>query len=241
VFVVTTSETLEQIRHWLWYHRAIGVTSFYLFVDGAAARPETAAALRAEPGVTVVPRDENLKRTHANSRVWNETWLSAFFHKPCNHELFVTQSLNMEGEPLALACSLLLCILSFFNSHAASASLSSLVRYFFSLSCIQGPGGCRLQRRARHGLQPAAPHPAAWLGPRPAPAVGIGMAREAGADWILHVDTDELIYPGGSEDYSLQVRAMWWWCVCVEWEEGGARVGPRWRLLVPPPAQLSPV
>ena len=23
-------------------------------------------------------------------------------------------------------------------------------------------------------------------------------------DWVLHVDTDELIYPSGSQDYSLQ-------------------------------------
>jgi len=28
--------------------------------------------------------------------VWNETWLSFFFYKPCNYELFVRQSLNME-------------------------------------------------------------------------------------------------------------------------------------------------
>ena len=45
----------------------------------------------------MVPRDENLKYRHAHSRIWNETWLAAFFHKPCNHELFVLQSLNMEG------------------------------------------------------------------------------------------------------------------------------------------------
>jgi hypothetical protein len=55
------------------------------------------ARLRAVPGVTVVPRDEKLKYRHAHSRIWNETWLAAFFHKPCNHELFVLQSLNMEG------------------------------------------------------------------------------------------------------------------------------------------------
>jgi hypothetical protein len=55
------------------------------------------ARLRAVPGVTVVPRDEKLKNRHAQSRIWNETWLAAFFHKPCNHELFVLQSLNMEG------------------------------------------------------------------------------------------------------------------------------------------------
>lgn len=30
------------------------------------------------------------------SRIWNETWLTGFFYKPCNYELFVKQSLNME-------------------------------------------------------------------------------------------------------------------------------------------------
>ena len=52
------------------------------------------------PGVVAVPRDDALKKQHAESRIWNETWLAAFFHKPCNHELFVRQSLNMEGEHL---------------------------------------------------------------------------------------------------------------------------------------------
>ena len=56
------------------------------------------AQLQKLPGVKVFPRDEKLKEKQAKSRIWNETWLSAFFHKPCNHELFVLQSLNMEGE-----------------------------------------------------------------------------------------------------------------------------------------------
>ena len=34
--------------------------------------------------------------------------------------------------------------------------------------------------------------------------MGIELARNAGAEWLLHIDTDELIYPGGSRDYSLQ-------------------------------------
>lgn len=55
------------------------------------------AKLNKLPGVKAIPRDERLKEKHAHSRIWNETWLSAFFHKPCNHELFVLQSLNMEG------------------------------------------------------------------------------------------------------------------------------------------------
>jgi len=65
-----------------------------------AARPDVSARLKAIPGVTVIPRDEDLKYRHAHSRIWNETWLAAFFHKPCNHELFVLQSLNMEGTAL---------------------------------------------------------------------------------------------------------------------------------------------
>ena len=58
---------------------------------------QVTAKLREIPGVTAIPRDAALKKQHAESRIWNETWLAAFFHKPCNHELFVTQSLNMEG------------------------------------------------------------------------------------------------------------------------------------------------
>lgn len=46
----------------------------------------------------VIPHDDALRARHAKSRIWNESWLSAFFHKPCNHELFVLQSLNMESE-----------------------------------------------------------------------------------------------------------------------------------------------
>lgn len=38
------------------------------------------------------------------------------------------------------------------------------------------------------------------------PAVGIEMAQKDGIDWLLHVDTDELIYPSGSPNFSLQVR-----------------------------------
>ncbi|KAL4433671.1 hypothetical protein ABPG75_000112 [Micractinium tetrahymenae] len=129
-FVVTTSDSLQQIRVWISYHRSIGVGTFYIFADGQAARPDNVAALRAIPGVTVVLRDAELRRRHESSRIWKESWLSAFFHKPCNHELFVLQSLNME--------------------------------------------------------------------------VGIEMAQHDGIDWLLHVDTDELIYPSGSPAFSLQ-------------------------------------
>lgn len=129
-FITTTSEPYDQIRLWYEYHRSVGVSLFYLFVDGAAASPAVSARLRRLPGVVVVPRDADLRARQAASRVWNETWLSAFFHKPCNHELFVLQSLNME--------------------------------------------------------------------------VGIALAERDGADWLLHIDTDELMYPGSGPEFSLQ-------------------------------------
>lgn len=70
-----------------------------------AARADNVAALRSLPGITVVLRDAELRRRHENSRIWKESWLSAFFHKPCNHELFVLQSLNMEGGEAIPPCA----------------------------------------------------------------------------------------------------------------------------------------
>ena len=36
--------------------------------------------------------------------------------------------------------------------------------------------------------------------------MGIEMAQKDKVDWLLHVDTDEMIYPSGSPAFSLQVR-----------------------------------
>ena len=38
--------------------------------------------------------------------------------------------------------------------------------------------------------------------------MGIEMAQKDKVDWLLHVDTDEMIYPSGSLAFSLQVRCM---------------------------------
>lgn len=127
--VVTTSEHPDHIILWMAYHRAIGVSLFYVFTEGIAGSEESIELLSNEPGVSVVPRDDNLTAIQSKSRAWSENWLAAFFNKPCNHELFVKQSLNME--------------------------------------------------------------------------IGIVFAQEDKADWILHVDTDELVYPAGSPSYSL--------------------------------------
>ncbi|KAL6498484.1 hypothetical protein OROHE_026581 [Orobanche hederae] len=36
------------------------------------------------------------------------------------------------------------------------------------------------------------------------PTSGIVMAREAGMEWIIYLDTDELMYPSGSREYSVR-------------------------------------
>lgn len=126
----STSAGLEQILPWLYYHKVIGVTTFLLFVEGKAANRDVSAVLESIQGVKVIYRTRDLEDKQAKSRIWNETWLSGFFYKPCNYELFVKQSLNME--------------------------------------------------------------------------MAIVIARDAGADWIIHLDTDELLYPAGAQEYSLR-------------------------------------
>ncbi|XP_062188919.1 glycosyltransferase-like KOBITO 1 [Phragmites australis] len=126
----STSASLHQILPWLYYHKVIGVSHFILFVEGEAAKPAVTSVLESIRGVKVIFRTKELKEKQDKSRIWNETWLSGFFYKPCNYELFVKQSLNME--------------------------------------------------------------------------MAIVMARDAGMDWIIHLDTDELIHPAGAREYSLR-------------------------------------
>ncbi|KAE8697763.1 Glycosyltransferase-like KOBITO 1 [Hibiscus syriacus] len=128
--VSSTSAGLEQIIPWIFYHKVIGASGFSLFVEGKAASPMVSKVLESIPGVKVIYRTKELEEQQANSRIWNETWLAKFFYKPCNYELFVKQSLNME--------------------------------------------------------------------------VAIVMARDAGMDWIIHLDTDELIHPAGAREYSVR-------------------------------------
>ncbi|XP_019082317.1 PREDICTED: glycosyltransferase-like At2g41451 [Camelina sativa] len=126
----STSAGLEQTLPWIFYHKVIGVSNFYLFVEGTAASPNVSRVLETIPGVHVIYRTRELEEEQAKSRIWNETWLAKFFYKPCNYELFVKQNLNME--------------------------------------------------------------------------MGITMARDAGMEWILHLDTDELVHPSGTREYSLR-------------------------------------
>ena len=92
----TTSDPLGKILDWAEYHRLIGVDAFYIFVEGAAAAPEVVDKLRKFPGMLVWEPSPELDERRNKSRIWRESWLGKFFDKPCNNELFVRQSLNME-------------------------------------------------------------------------------------------------------------------------------------------------
>ncbi|XP_010673146.1 glycosyltransferase-like At2g41451 [Beta vulgaris subsp. vulgaris] len=126
----TTSAGLEDILPWIFYHRVVGISNFFLFVEGKAATPSVSEVLESIPGVKTIPRTREFEEQQARSRIWNETWLSNAFHRPCNAALFVKQTLNME--------------------------------------------------------------------------TAIVMAREAGMEWILHLDTDELLHPAGTREYSVR-------------------------------------
>ncbi|KAJ6992299.1 hypothetical protein NC653_015617 [Populus alba x Populus x berolinensis] len=126
----STSAGLEQTLPWIFYHKVMGVSTFFLFVEGKAASHDVSKVLETVPGVKVICRLKELEEQQAKGRIWNKTWLSSFFYKPCNFELFVKQSLNME--------------------------------------------------------------------------MAIVMAREASMDWIIHLETDELIHPAGASEYFLR-------------------------------------
>jgi len=130
--ISTTAESPENIRRWIAYHRRLGVARFYLFVTGTAALPGEARALEQEPGVVLYrpQHDEQLQAEQAKSRLWHVPWMKRYMHKPCNHELFVAQTLNME--------------------------------------------------------------------------TALRAAHADNVTWVMHIDTDELLYPSGKHGFSIQ-------------------------------------
>ncbi|KAL6498486.1 Glycosyltransferase-like KOBITO 1 [Orobanche hederae] len=107
----TTSAGLDQILSWIFYHKGVKLINRTRDLEEQQANMSDYSSL-----TTIFMR----------VRLWTEPWLEPFFHKPCNYELSVKQTLNMES--------------------------------------------------------------------------GI----EAGMEWIIHLDTDELMYPSGSREYSVR-------------------------------------
>ncbi|KAL2923448.1 Glycosyltransferase-like KOBITO 1, partial [Bienertia sinuspersici] len=157
----TTSAGLDEVLPWILFHKVVGISNFFLFVEGKTASPNVTKVLESIPGVKVIPRTRELEQQQAQRFVFgfnklafilkkdilislaliNSFKLAKFpylnlndlingaFHRPCNAELFVKQSLNME--------------------------------------------------------------------------MGIVLARESGMEWIFHVDTDEILHPSGTPNYSM--------------------------------------
>ncbi|KAK8968071.1 hypothetical protein KSP40_PGU012137 [Platanthera guangdongensis] len=65
----STSAGLEHILPWLYYHKVIGVSNFFLFVEGAAAKPNVSAVLESIPGVKVIYRTAELEDKQAKRSV----------------------------------------------------------------------------------------------------------------------------------------------------------------------------
>ncbi|RDX63782.1 Glycosyltransferase-like KOBITO 1, partial [Mucuna pruriens] len=156
----STSAGLEQILPWMFYHKVIG----------KAASPEVSNVLESIPGVKVIYRTRQLEEQQAKSRIWNETWLAGFFYKPCNYELFVKQSLNMEmAIVMARVWQTVLLHKSLFCSLFFLIMIWFVVRFINTMFCLL---------KLKH--------------------------QDAGMEWILHLDTDELIHPAGAREYSLR-------------------------------------
>ncbi|KAK6163017.1 hypothetical protein DH2020_002858 [Rehmannia glutinosa] len=103
----STSASLEQILPWMFYHKVIGVSTFFLFVEGKAASPAVSKVLESIPAFGLIYR----------------------------------------------SCALV----------------------GIKMACLQ-------QHDSPNLLE----------------------YKEAGMDWILHLDTDELMHPAGAREYSLR-------------------------------------
>ncbi|KAI8012505.1 Glycosyltransferase-like KOBITO 1 [Camellia lanceoleosa] len=57
----STSVGLEQTLPWIFYHKVIGVSTFFLFVEGKAATPDVSKVLESISGVKVIYRTKELE------------------------------------------------------------------------------------------------------------------------------------------------------------------------------------
>ncbi|KAL2610255.1 hypothetical protein R1flu_028828 [Riccia fluitans] len=93
----TTSAGLHILLPWIYYHRLLGVETFYIFVEGELELPENHFILRSIPGVKVNSPTNKLREKQIKSVVWKGDWLSNYQHKPCNYQLYIRQTLNLEA------------------------------------------------------------------------------------------------------------------------------------------------
>ncbi|KVH94763.1 hypothetical protein Ccrd_003165 [Cynara cardunculus var. scolymus] len=68
----STSAGLEQILPWIFYHKVIGVSTFFLFVEGKAASPTVSKVLESIPEVKVIYRTRELEAQQAKRGMMQE-------------------------------------------------------------------------------------------------------------------------------------------------------------------------
>ncbi|KAL3695550.1 hypothetical protein R1sor_009626 [Riccia sorocarpa] len=93
----TTSADLNVLLPWIFYHRLLGVEIFYIFVEGELQLPENHFILKSIPGVKVNSPTNKLREKQIKSVVWKGDWLSNYQYKPCNHQLYIRQTFNLEA------------------------------------------------------------------------------------------------------------------------------------------------
>ncbi|BBN20123.1 hypothetical protein MPTK1_8g16610 [Marchantia polymorpha subsp. ruderalis] len=93
----TTSVELHVLLLWIYYHRRLGVDTFYIFVEGELESPEKRSILRSIPGVKVNSRTMKLREKQLKSPIWKGNWLLDYQYKPCNYQKYVRQALNLEA------------------------------------------------------------------------------------------------------------------------------------------------
>ncbi|KAL9411636.1 hypothetical protein AB3S75_045273 [Citrus x aurantiifolia] len=67
--ILCNSASLEQTIPWIFYHKLISVSNFFLFVEGKAASPTVSKAFESILGLKVIYRARELEEKQAKSRI----------------------------------------------------------------------------------------------------------------------------------------------------------------------------
>ncbi|KVG28696.1 hypothetical protein Ccrd_026497 [Cynara cardunculus var. scolymus] len=146
----STSAGLEQILPWIFYHKVIGVTNFFLFVEGKAATPGVSKVLESIP-VSLIWLSESGMRLGCQASSTNHATMSY-----SSSNLLIWKWLLSWQEYVVLSSVLKLFQWSMHKHDSMKFLILSI--YF----------------------------------------------KEAHMEWIIHLDTDELIHPAGTREYSLR-------------------------------------
>ncbi|KAF9664638.1 hypothetical protein SADUNF_Sadunf16G0039100 [Salix dunnii] len=241
----STSAGLEQTLPWIFYHKVMGVSTFFLFVEGKAASPTVSKILETIPGVKVIYRTRELEEQQAKrliSFLLDLVKLKYFVHQLVIYRIRELEEQQAKRMMPFLLEVLVICFFSFVSVYSFKSQLTldmsvdnsrykdliewlpvrellknidNHVEKFFSIAVTMN-----LIYMLRNDVNRIWNE--TWLSSffyKPCNyelfvkqslnmEMAIVMAREAGVDWIIHLDTDELIHPAGAREYSLRQLLM---------------------------------